>query len=152
MLSSIAPSRLLLACCTLLLSTAALAAPPKEVIASADAPKAIGPYSQAIKSGPMLFLAGQIGLDPATGKLADGGVEAQALRVLSNLQAVLAAGGMTTDNVVSTTVYVKDLADFGKVNAIYATVFKDKTPARATVQVARLPLDALVEISAIAVQ
>lgn len=150
--SSITPSRLLLACCTLILSTAALAAPPKEVIASADAPKAIGPYSQAIKAGPMLFLTGQIPLDPATGKLVDGGIEAQTTRVLTNLQAVLAAGGMTTDNVVSTTVFVKDMADFGKVNAIYATFFKDKPPARATIQAVRLPLDALVEISAIAVQ
>ena len=122
----------------------------KEVVATKEAPAAIGPYSQAIKFGNMLFLAGQISIDPKTNQLNTGSIEDQTKLVLDNLKAVLAANGMTMDDVVSTTVFLKDLNEFGKMNAIYGSYFKDKPPARATVQVARLPRDVLVEISAIA--
>ena len=126
------------------------ATPTKEVVATKEAPAAIGPYSQAIKFGNMLFLAGQISIDPKTNQLNTGTIEEQTKLVLDNLKAVLAANGMTMDDVVSTTVFLKDLNDFGKMNAVYGSYFKDKPPARATVQVARLPRDVLVEISAIA--
>jgi 2-iminobutanoate/2-iminopropanoate deaminase len=122
----------------------------KEVVATKEAPAAIGPYSQAIKFGNMLFLAGQISIDPKTNQLNTGTIEEQTKLVLDNLKAVLAANGMTMDDVVSTTVFLKDLNEFGKMNAVYGSYFKDKPPARATVQVARLPRDVLVEISAIA--
>ncbi|MYM41158.1 deaminase [Pseudoduganella sp. CY13W] len=122
----------------------------KEVIATKGAPEAIGPYSQAIKAGQALYLSGQLGIDPKTGQLAGGGIEEQARQVLDNLKAVLAANGMTLDDVVATTVYVKDLNDFARLNTVYASYFQHKPPARATVQVARLPKDALVEISATA--
>ncbi len=122
----------------------------KEVVATKEAPAAIGPYSQAIKFGNMLFLAGQISIDPKTNQLNTGSIEEQTKLVLENLKAVLAANGMTMDDVVSTTVFLKDLNEFGKMNGIYGSYFKDKPPARATVQVARLPRDVLVEISAIA--
>lgn len=124
----------------------------KEIIATKAAPAAIGPYSQAIKSGQALYLSGQIAIDPQTGELVAGGVEEQGRRVLENLKAVLAANGMTLDDVVSTTVYVKDLNDFAKLNAVYAQYFQQKPPARSTVQVARLPKDSLLEISAIAIK
>lgn len=141
-----------LACvATLLLS--ACAAPPmggKQVIASPDAPAAIGPYSQAIRHGNTLYLAGQIPIDPKTNQLNTGSIEDQTRLVLDNLKAVLAANGMTLDDVVLTHVFMKDLNDFAKMNAVYATYFKDKPPARATVQVARLPRDVAVEISAVA--
>src|SRR5882757_170099 len=121
----------------------------KQVISSHNAPEAIGPYSQAIKSGKTVYLSGQIAIDPKTKQLmADASIEDQTKRVLENLKAVLAADGMTLDNVVSTTVYVKDLNDFGKVNEVYATFFTSAPPARATVEVARLPKDAKIEISA----
>jgi 2-iminobutanoate/2-iminopropanoate deaminase len=129
----------------------ATSVPQKEVVASKDAPAAVGPYSQAIRSGGMVFLAGQIPIDPKTGQTNLGSIEEQTAQVFENLKAVLAAAGMTLDNVVSTTVYVKDLNDFAKLNAVYGTYFKDKPPARATVQVQRLPKDVAVEISAIAV-
>lgn len=122
----------------------------KEVISTTEAPKALGPYSQAIRYGNQLFLSGQIALDPQTNTMSTGDIEMQTRIVLSNLKAVLAANGMTMDNVVMSTVYLKDLNDFGKMNAIYAEYFKDKPPARATVQVSALPKDALVEISFIA--
>lgn len=122
----------------------------KEVISTTEAPKALGPYSQAIRYGNQLFLSGQIALDPQTNTMSTGDVEMQTRIVLSNLKAVLAANGMTMDNVVMSTVYLKDLNDFGKMNAIYAEYFKEKPPARATVQVSALPKDALVEISFIA--
>jgi len=129
----------------------ATSVPQKEVVASKDAPAAVGPYSQAIRSGGMVFLAGQIPIDPKTGQTNLGTIEEQTAQVFENLKAVLAAAGMTLDNVVSTTVYVKDLNDFAKLNTVYGTYFKDRPPARATVQVQRLPKDAAVEISAIAV-
>lgn len=124
----------------------------KEVVATADAPAAIGPYSQAIRAGNMVFLSGQIPIIPKSGLLNSGTIEDQTTQVLDNLKAVLAAQGMTLENVVSTTVYVKDLNDFGKINGIYGTYFKERPPARATVQVQRLPKDVSLEISAIAVK
>lgn len=124
----------------------------KKVIATKDAPEAIGPYSQAIKTGKMVFLAGQIPIDPKSGELkADASIEDQTKLVLENLKAVLAAYGLTMDHVVSTTVFMQDLNDFSKMNGVYATYFKEAPPARATVQAARLPRDVKVEIAAIAV-
>lgn len=122
----------------------------KTVIATKDAPEAIGPYSQAIKHGNALYLAGQIPIDPKTKQLNTGSIEEQTQLVLENLKAVLAANGMTMDDVVSTSVFMKDLNDFARMNAVYGTYFNNKPPARATVQVARLPRDVAVEISAIA--
>lgn len=122
----------------------------RNAVSSPNAPAAIGPYSQAIKAGPFLFLSGQIPLDPATGQLVPGGIEPQTRQVFSNIDAILTAAGLSFDAVVSATVYVADMNDFGKVNEIYATYFSSPAPARATVQVARLPKDALVEIQVIA--
>ena len=124
----------------------------KQVIATANAPKAIGPYSQAIQAGSTLFLAGQIPIDPRTNQLVVGTIEEETTLVLNNLKAVLEANGMTMANVVSTSVFMKDLNDFPKMNAVYGTYFKEAPPARATVEVARLPRDVKVEISAIAVK
>ncbi len=122
-------------------------------VSSPDAPKAIGPYSQAVRAGNVLYLAGQIPIHPKTGELLkDAPIEAQTRLVLDNLKAVLAADGMMMANVVSTTVYMKDLNDFAKMNEVYGTYFTGTTPARATVQVARLPRDVAVEIGAIAVK
>jgi 2-iminobutanoate/2-iminopropanoate deaminase len=118
----------------------------RQAVSTAAAPAAIGPYSQAIKAGSLLFLSGQIPLDPATGAMVDGGIEPQTRQVFANIGAILQAAGATFDHVVSATVYVADLNDFAKVNEIYATYFTPPAPARATVQVARLPKDALVEI------
>jgi 2-iminobutanoate/2-iminopropanoate deaminase len=134
------------------LPVAAGAASLKEIITTKDAPAAIGPYSQAVRAGTMLFVAGQIAIDPKTGQLKNGTDEEQVAQVLDNIKAILAADGMTMDNVVSTTVFVRDLNNFTKLNAVYGTYFKDKPPARATIQAARLPRDAAVEISAIAVR
>ncbi|MQA05812.1 MAG: RidA family protein [Streptosporangiales bacterium] len=123
------------------------------VIETSEAPEAIGPYSQGIGAGPTLYLSGQLPMDPETGEvLADAPIEEQTERVLKNLDAVLRADGMTTRNVVSTTVYLADLDDFERFNAAYAEFFPHDPPARATVQVARLPRDADIEISAIAVR
>ncbi|CAN7418157.1 RidA family protein [Bosea sp. LjRoot90] len=125
----------------------------KTVIATPNAPEAIGPYSQAIKAGNMVFLAGQIPIDPKTKQLMkDASIEDQTKLVLDNLKAVLEADGLTMDNVVSTSVFMKDLNEFGKMNEVYATYFKTAPPARATVEVARLPRDVKVEIGAIAVR
>src|SRR4051812_46618173 len=118
----------------------------KKIIATSDAPAAVGPYSQAIAVGDLLFCAGQIPLDPATGALVGGDVTAQTTRVLENVQAVLAANGMTFANVVKSTVFLTNLADFAAMNAIYADYFKEPFPARSTVQVAALPRGASVEI------
>ncbi|MEX0959972.1 MAG: RidA family protein [Burkholderiales bacterium] len=125
-------------------------APAKEAVSTDAAPEAIGPYSQAVKLGDLLFASGQIAIDPATGAMLGGPIEDQARQVLENLKAVLEAGGMTMDDVVSTTVYLKNLTDFAKMNDVYAEYFGDLPPARATVEVSRLPRDALIEISAIA--
>ncbi|MEC9447700.1 MAG: RidA family protein [Candidatus Neomarinimicrobiota bacterium] len=121
----------------------------KKVIATDKAPKAIGPYSQAIEIDNTLYLAGQIGLDPASGKLVDGGIEKQTDRVMKNLQAVLYAAGYTFDNVVQTQVFVADLNDYKAMNDVYAKYFSDAPPARAAVQ-AVLPRGALVEIMMVA--
>ncbi len=126
---------------------------PKQVISTPNAPEAIGPYSQAIKAGNMVFLAGQIPIDPKTKQLMkDASIEDQTKLVLENLKAVLEADGMTMDNIVFTQVFMTDLNEFPKMNDTYATFFKNAPPARATVQVSRLPRDVKVEIAAIAVR
>lgn len=122
----------------------------KEVISTPAAPKALGPYSQGIRHGDQLFLSGQIAIDPKTNEFVGGDVEVQTRIVLDNLKAILAANDMTMDNVLMSTVYLKDLGDFTKMNEIYAESFKEHPPARATVQVSALPKNALVEISFIA--
>jgi len=122
----------------------------RQAVSSPNAPAAIGPYSQAIKAGNLLFLSGQIPLDPATGQLVPGGIEAQTRQVFTNIGAILQAAGASFDHVVTATVYVADMNDFAKVNEIYATYFSSPAPARATVQVARLPKDSLVEIQVVA--
>jgi 2-iminobutanoate/2-iminopropanoate deaminase len=114
------------------------------------APAAIGPYSQAIRAGSLLFVSGQIPLDPETGALVSDGIAGQTHRVLQNIGAILIAGGASFDAVVRTTVYLADLADFAEMNAVYATYFRSPAPARSTVQVARLPRDARIEIDVIA--
>jgi 2-iminobutanoate/2-iminopropanoate deaminase len=125
--------------------------PMREAISSPDAPAAIGPYSQAIKAGNLLFLSGQIPLDPKTGALVEGGIEPQTRQVFANIAAILEAAGASFDNVVSVGVFLADMNEFGKVNEIYATYFSSPAPARATVQVARLPRDCRVEIQVTAV-
>jgi 2-iminobutanoate/2-iminopropanoate deaminase len=122
----------------------------RQAISTGGAPTAIGPYSQAIRSGDMVFCSGQLGLDPATGELVDGGVDAQAERALRNIQTVLDAAGLGFDDVVKTTIFLADIADFAAVNAVYARFMPDPPPARSTVQVAALPKSGLVEIEAIA--
>lgn len=123
----------------------------KEVVFSSNAPAAIGPYSQAIAVGNTLYLSGQIGMNPATGELVSADVREQAVQALKNMKAVLAAAGATPANVVKTTVFLADMADFGAVNEVYAEVFTADTPARSCVAVAGLPKGARVEVEAIAV-
>jgi 2-iminobutanoate/2-iminopropanoate deaminase len=124
----------------------------RTAIHSDQAPRAIGPYSQAIRAGNLLFCSGQIPLDPKTGEMiGSGDVRAQTRRVMENLQAVLQAAGTSFASVVKTTIYLADLGDFGAVNEVYGGYFKESAPARATVQVAGLPRGAMVEIDAIAV-
>ncbi|MEW8958000.1 MAG: RidA family protein [Moorella sp. (in: firmicutes)] len=123
----------------------------KNVIATDDAPAAIGPYSQAIKVGNIIFTSGQIPIDPQSGQVVEGGVAAQVARVMDNLQAVLAAAGASLDDVVKTTLYIKDMNDFGTINEVYGRYFTKEPPARSCVEVARLPKDVLVEIEAVAV-
>jgi 2-iminobutanoate/2-iminopropanoate deaminase len=120
------------------------------VISTSNAPAAIGPYSQAVVSNGFAFLSGQIPLDPATGKLVEGDIAAQTARVLENLKAVLEACGSSPAQVVKTTVYLKDMAEFARMNEIYATYFPERPPARATVEAARLPRDVRVEIDCVA--
>jgi 2-iminobutanoate/2-iminopropanoate deaminase len=134
----------------LLVWLVACGAPARRTISTDGAPKAIGPYSQAVDDGTFVWCAGQIGLDPASGDLVAGGIEAETERALRNLEAVLAAAGLKLSDVVKTTVYVTDLAEFGKMNAVYARHFPTNPPARATVQVAALPKGARVEIEAVA--
>jgi 2-iminobutanoate/2-iminopropanoate deaminase len=124
----------------------------RSVISTPDAPKAIGPYSQGVCAGDLVFCAGQAGLDPATGHLVEGGVEAQTRQTLNNLGAVLRAAGSDLGHVVKTTVFLTDMADFGAMNQVYAEFFPADPPARSTVAVRQLPLGALVEIEAIAVR
>jgi 2-iminobutanoate/2-iminopropanoate deaminase len=123
-----------------------------EYVSTSDAPQAIGPYSQATVAGDLVFAAGQIALDPATMQLVRGGVAEQTERVLTNLTAVLGAAGASLGNVVKTTVYLADMADFPAMNQVYAKHFGEHKPARATVQVAGLPMNVSVEIDAIAIK
>jgi 2-iminobutanoate/2-iminopropanoate deaminase len=122
----------------------------REVIATNDAPKAIGPYSQAIKANGFVFLSGQIPLDPATQQLIGGDVAVQTERVLQNLSGVLKAAGSSLEQVVKTTVFLKNMSDFAAMNEVYGRHFVQAPPARSTVEVARLPKDVLVEIDVIA--
>ncbi len=122
----------------------------KQIIHTDNAPKAIGPYSQAVKAGGLVYCSGQIPLDPATMELVQGGVADQTRRVMENLQAVLAAAGSSLAQVVKTTVFLRDMNDFAEMNAAYGEYFKVDPPARATVQVARLPKDVAVEIDCVA--
>ena len=122
----------------------------REAVSTAAAPPAIGPYSQAIRSGSLLFISGQIAIDPGTGTLVEGDVTAQTHRVLRNLAAILEAGGSSLDRVVRATVYLADMDDFAAMNDVYGTYFTAPAPARATIQAARLPRDARVEIDVIA--
>ena len=122
----------------------------RQIIQSANAPQAIGPYSQAIRTDFALFTAGQVGMDPATGELVSNSVEDQTRQALKNLQNVLEAGGSGLAHVVKTTVFLKDMNDFSKMNAIYAEFLGESPPARSTVAVAALPKGALVEIEAVA--
>jgi 2-iminobutanoate/2-iminopropanoate deaminase len=121
----------------------------RNIVQTPHAPAAIGPYSQAIQAGNFLFASGQLGLNPQSGKLQEG-VEAQTRQALTNIQAVLQAAGSRIDRVVKTTIFLADINDFAKVNAIYAEVFQHEPPARSTVQVAALPLGGLVEIEIVA--
>jgi 2-iminobutanoate/2-iminopropanoate deaminase len=121
----------------------------KKVISTPDAPKAIGPYSQAVRYGDLLFVSGMLGMDPKTGELAGTDIESQAVRILENLKAVIEAAGMTLQNVLKSTVFLKDMNDFAKFNEIYGRYFPDAPPARETVQVTKLPRDAAIEISVI---
>ena len=122
----------------------------KNIISTEQAPKAIGPYSQAVISNGFAFLSGQIPLDPATNQLIEGGIAAQTERVLENLKSVLEAAGSSLDRVVKTTVYLKDMGEFAKMNEVYGRYFTSNPPARATVEAARLPRDVAVEIDCIA--
>jgi 2-iminobutanoate/2-iminopropanoate deaminase len=124
----------------------------KQIILTPNAPAPIGPYSQAVKAGNMLFVSGQIPINPATGNIVDSGVKDEAQQVMKNLEAVLVAAGMGFENIVKTTIFLKNMNDFGIVNEIYGQFFSANFPARETVEVARLPKDVNVEISAIAVQ
>lgn len=122
----------------------------KEAVNSVGAPEAIGPYSQAVRAGSFIFLSGQIGLDPASGEMVPGGVAEQMRRVIDNIRAVLDAGGSSMDRVVRTTIYLREMGDFKEVNAVYGESFGEPYPARATVAVAGLPLDARVEMDVVA--
>jgi 2-iminobutanoate/2-iminopropanoate deaminase len=121
-------------------------------VTSGSAPRAIGPYSQAVAAGDLVFCSGQVGVDPATGRLVAGGLEAETARALENLTAVLGTYGLGLDDVVKTTVYLLDLAEFATMNGVYARYFRAPYPARATVGVAALPAGARVEVEAVAVR
>jgi 2-iminobutanoate/2-iminopropanoate deaminase len=123
----------------------------RTTIGTKDAPQAIGPYAQGVRTGNLVFASGQVALDPATGALVDGGIEAQTHRVMRNLSAILESGGSGLDRVVKTTVYLKDFGMFAAMNGVYADYFPGEKPARVTVEVSRLPKDALVEIDAIGI-
>ncbi|MCC6364770.1 MAG: RidA family protein [Bryobacterales bacterium] len=123
----------------------------KRIIATGGAPKAIGPYSQAVEYNGLVYLSGQIPLDPVTMHIVEGDIASQTERVMENLKAVLEAAGSGMDKVLKTTVYLKDMSEFGKMNEVYGRYFPDNAPARATVEVARLPRDVSVEIECIAI-
>jgi 2-iminobutanoate/2-iminopropanoate deaminase len=122
----------------------------KQAVSAPDAPKAIGPYSAALRAGSLLFISGQVPLDPVSGVMVDGTIEEQTSRVLNNIGALLAAAGLTFRHVTKTTVFLADMNDFAAMNRIYQTFFDEPYPARSTVQAARLPRDARIEIDAIA--
>ena len=122
----------------------------KEIISTKDAPQAIGPYSQAIRFGNLIFVSGQIPIKPETGKILKGNIKEQTRLILKNLSTILAAGGSSLDNVLRTTIFLTDLENYPVVNETYAQYFNDLPPARSTVQVAKLPMDAQIEIDAIA--
>ncbi|KYO68692.1 MULTISPECIES: RidA family protein [Thermovenabulum] len=122
----------------------------KKIIKTDQAPKAIGPYSQAVMVGDFLFASGQIALDPATGEMVEGGIEAQATRVMENIKNILAAAGMDFSNVVKSTIFITDINNFAKVNEIYGKYFPENPPARSTIEVSKLPKGALIEIEVIA--
>ena len=128
-----------------------MAALSSQVIQTDQAPKAIGPYSQAQRVGDFIFTAGQVGLDPQSGQIVEGGIQGQTRQVMNNLSAVLEAAGSSLANVVKTTVFLQDLGEFALMNTVYAEFFPETRPARSTVQVAALPRGALVEIECIAV-
>jgi 2-iminobutanoate/2-iminopropanoate deaminase len=121
----------------------------KEKIATPNAPQAIGPYSQAVRSGDFLFVSGQIAIDPQTAEIISGDIEVQTEQVLKNIAAIIDAAGLSLQNVVKCTCFLKDMNDFAKFNAVYENYFGESLPARETVEVARLPKDVLVEVSAI---
>lgn len=122
----------------------------KEIIATKDAPQAIGPYSQAIKANGLVFTAGQVAIDPATGNVVEGDVRRQTERVLQNITAILQAAGSSMDNAVKTTVFLKNMSDFAAMNEVYGKFFTSRQPARSTVEVAQLPKNVLVEIDVVA--
>ena len=124
----------------------------REAVSTPNAPKAIGPYSQAIKANGFIFISGQVAFDPATGSLISGGIEQQTAQVMKNLSAILQAAGSGWDKVVKSTVFLKNMAEFGQMNEVYGKFCKNPPPARSTVEVARLPRDVSVEIDVIALQ
>ena len=123
----------------------------RQAVATDSAPKAIGPYSQAIRAGSLIFVSGQVPIDPANGQIVEGDIAAQTHRVFRNISEILKAGGASLDHVVRTTVFLADMNDFAAMNEVYAGYFTSPAPARATVQVSRLPKDARIEIDVIAV-
>ena len=122
----------------------------RQAVSTPSAPQAIGPYSQGVRAGSLLFVSGQVPIDPATGNIIEGDIAAQTHRVFQNIGEILKAGGASFDHVVRATVFLTDMNDFAAMNAVYATYFTAPAPARATVQVSRLPKDARVEIDVIA--
>ena len=122
----------------------------KEVLISSNAPRAVGPYSLGIRSGDFIFLSGQLGLDPASGEFVEGGVEAQTRQALQNIKNVLQEAGVDLSNVIKTSVFLSDIKDFSKMNAVYAEFFDNNPPARSTMQVGALPKSGLVEIEVVA--
>lgn len=124
----------------------------KNIVTTENAPKALGPYSAGVTTGCMVFTAGQVGIDPATGKMVEGGIQAQTRQVFKNLAAILEAAGSGLDQVVKTTVFLQDMGEFALMNEVYASFFTEKFPARSTFQVVALPAGAAVEIEAIALQ
>jgi 2-iminobutanoate/2-iminopropanoate deaminase len=123
----------------------------KEIVTTEKAPKAIGPYSAGVKIGNFVYTAGQLGIDPKSGKLVTGGVEAETRQALMNISEILKAAGVSLSDVVKTTVFLQNMDDFGVMNVIYGEFFQDQYPARSTIQVAKLPLNAAIEVEAIAV-
>ena len=122
------------------------------IISKKNAPAALGPYSQAIKSGNMIFTSGQIGINPQTGNIEGKNAAQQIKQAIENLKAILTEGGVELSDVVKTTVFIKDMNDFGEINSVYESYFSENPPARSCVEVARLPKDALVEIEAVAIK